>query len=259
LSDLLFPYAEAARAGLRDHLVANPYRLTLTTTWPRAVLQGLFFTLLGGVAYGPAGEDFAFVGTAGLILVLSTVAGISEVPGTDKAMGTTYRLRLGRPPALAVVAARSLPWLLEGLVTTVVGVALIGLVTGRAGTAVAVVTAVPVLVVTAVSSCALGLAGAALSAARDAEILAANALTYLILAAGGVLVPAGRIGWLDAVGEVLPVTHGLRALRAWVDGGAWLPELAAEALVGLGWWLVAWAAYRRAAAAARREDKDAFA
>lgn len=259
MSELVFPWAETIRAGLRDYVAANPWRLTLTTTWPRAVFQGLFFTLLGGITYGSGGEDFALVGSAGLVLALSTVVGIADVSTTDKWMGTSYRIRLGRLPAFAVVAARSLPWLLEGVLTAVASVLVIGVLTGRVGLALTVVSSLPVLVVMAASSGAAGLTAAAVAAGRDAEILVGNVLLYFLLAAGGVLVPPGRLTWLDAAGGILPVTHGLRALRARVDGRPWLAQLGLEVLVGVLWAAVAWAVYRRQARRARQDDEGAFA
>jgi ABC-2 type transport system permease protein len=71
---------------------------------------------------------------------------------------------------------------------------------------------------------------------RDA-IIAVNLLDAVLLIFCGVNIPIGSLpGWMQAVSEYLPVTHGLRAARRVVDGAA-LGDVgglvAAELAIGL--------------------------
>jgi ABC-2 type transport system permease protein len=55
-------------------------------------------------------------------------------------------------------------------------------------------------------------------------------------------------GPVQAVANLLPVTHGLLAVRRLLDGSgldAVAPQVAAEVLVGAGWLAVSWLSYRR--------------
>jgi ABC-2 type transport system permease protein len=68
--------------------------------------------------------------------------------------------------------------------------------------------------------------------------------------------------WLQAAVQVLPLTHGLQAVRELLDGASVpdvLPNVAAELAVGAGWLVVTLVAYRRFVARARRDGTLDFA
>ena len=55
-------------------------------------------------------------------------------------------------------------------------------------------------------------------------------------------------GPVEAVANLLPVTHGLLAVRQLLDGSglaAVAPQVGAEVLVGAGWLAASWLSYRR--------------
>lgn len=249
----------AVRLGFLEYLAANPWKIIVTTQWPRAVLQCLFFTVLGQVLAGEGGGRFAFVGSVAMIMMLSTVVGIGDVPMVEKWVGTFYRLQLsGASPAM-IFALRSVPLVAQALVTVVLCLALVGPVTGNADLSLALAPVLPLYALMAVTSAAAGLAAASPAVGRRADVVFSNGLMYLVIAAGGLLLPAGRAPVLDAVGAVLPLRHGVLAIRAHLDGGQWLPRAALELLVGLGWAALAAALYRRQAVRARATGSDDFA
>jgi hypothetical protein len=65
-----------------------------------------------------------------------------------------------------------------------------------------------------------------LAVGRRADVLATNAVSFGILLAGGVFLPTGRVPLIDALGSILPVHHGLLAVRAGLAGRPWSEELA---------------------------------
>jgi ABC-2 type transport system permease protein len=255
--------SEVARAGIRlgflEFRAANPWRIVTTTDWPRAILQCLFFTLLGRVTFGEAGGRFAFVGSVAMIMTLSTVIGLSDVPGIEKWVGTFYRLQLSGVSPGGMFALRSVPWVAHGVFTAGLCLATVGPVTGNGRLALSMLPMLPIFALMSATSAAAGLAVASPAIGRRADVVITNGLVYLVIAAGGLLVPAGRTPLLDAVGSVLPLRHGVLAVRGYLAGGGWLSETALEALVGLGWALLAALLYHRQSVRARRTGSDDFA
>jgi ABC-2 type transport system permease protein len=258
-SERSWRFAETIRFGFLDHWAANPWRISATTTWPRAILQCLFFVLLGNVVASGQGIQFAYIGSVAMILTLPTSVGIAAVPMADKWMGTFYRVRLGRVPAFAVIAMRAVPWLLESLIMVVSCTVVVGAVTGQLGVAVTLLALTPVFVLMAVTSAAAGLAVASFAVSRNVDVLAGNALMYLIIAAGGIVMPVGRLPWLDWIGSALPLRNGLLAIRAIVADRPWISHLLWELVVGGVWAAIAAAGFAYHIMQSRKEGMDAFA
>jgi ABC-2 type transport system permease protein len=110
----------------------------------------------------------------------------------------------------------------------------------------------------AVTCAAAGLAIASVAIGRNTDALLGNTLLYLIVAAGGIVVPAGRVPWLEAVGQFLPLRNGLLAVRALLDGRPWETHLMAEVAVGVGWAVLAVLGYTYHVFHARRTGLDSF-
>lgn len=256
-SEWAWAYAETARIGLRDHLVANPWRLSVFTSWPRGVLQCLLFTLLG--ATGTAGgESFTFVGAVALVIASPASVGVATVLLTDTMMGTHSRLRLGRLPTVVVLVLRSLPWLVEAMITMALSAVCVGAIIGQLPLAVRLLELWPVFLLMVLTSMAAALAVTALGAGHNLEILLGNSLVYLIIAVGGIVGSTARTPWLDDLGAVLPVRNGLLAVRAILNDRPWQGHLLAEVAVGALWAVVAWLAHSRHERRARRDGRSVF-
>jgi ABC-type uncharacterized transport system permease subunit len=79
--------------------------------------------------------------------------------------------------------------------------------------------------------------------------LALNVGYLSVMTVSGVNVPVDFWpGPVQAVANLLPVTHGLLAVRQVLDGGslaAAAPQVGAELLVAAGWLAASWLSYRR--------------
>ncbi|HZB48216.1 MAG TPA: ABC transporter permease [Mycobacteriales bacterium] len=258
-TELAWRVGVTVRTGFAEYRAANPPAILLTTTLPRAVLQCLFFTLLGRAIGGPDGARFAYVGAVALILTLATMASIGDVPMLEKWSGTFYRLQGGVLRPATTFFLRALPWVAEAVVSALLCIVIVGPATGQGALTVTLLAAFPLYAVMAVTAAAAGAAVAAPAVGRRADVLFGNVLAYLTVACCGALIPAGRVALLDAVGTVLPLRNGILAVRAVVDGAPWAGHLLAELAVGAGWALLGWILYAAQTRRSSRLGIDDFA
>jgi ABC-2 type transport system permease protein len=84
-----------------------------------------------------------------------------------------------------------------------------------------------------------------------------NATIVTLMALCGVNVPVSFYpGWLEAISRCLPITNGLEAIRAVIDGDSWSTIAAhagAELLVALAWLTLALATFGRFLHAGQRD------
>lgn len=243
--------------GIVEFRAENPTRIWLTTALPRVVLQCLFLTLLGRVAGGEAGERFAFVGAVAAVLTLATLIGVCDVPMLDAWSGTVHRLRLGSVPVPALFLLRAVPWAGEAVVALALSVGVVGPLTGNGDLVLDLLPVLPVYLLMIPTSIAAGLTAAAAAVGRRADVLVGNGFSYLVVLSA--LVPAGRLPALDAVGTVLPIRHGLAAVRAHLAGRPVLPSVLAEIAVGAGWLAACWLICTVQGRRARRNGADDLA
>lgn len=248
----------AAQIGGREHRAVNPWRVSLTTTWPRALLQCLFFTMLGRVVGGEAGQAFTFVGSVAIIITLFTFGDLGDVPMRDRWSATFYRLRLGRLPVPLVYTVRSWPAVAEGLLLVAVCMLVVGALTGQGALALQLLALLPLYAVMVVTSAAAGLAVSSIGlfGREGREVIVANVAMYLTIVASGALIPPGKVVLLDVIGTVLPMRHALQAVRDHLAGLPWEEDLLVELVVGAAWAAVAVLVYTAAVRRIRHTDHD---
>jgi ABC-2 type transport system permease protein len=248
----------AAVTGGREYLAINPPRVVALTLLPRAILQTVFFGLLGRLVGGDELRWYAFVGAATFTMTLSTTVAIAEVPGQDKWSGTMWRIRTGMLAPFTAFVLRSWPYPVVGFGLAVLTWLVAAPMVGVGWPVAQLIPLLPCLAVVALSSSTIGLAGAAFAVGRRADILVGNLLAYAMLLCSAALLPPGRIGWADALGQVIPMRHGLAAIRAIQEHRPFATELVAEVAVGAGWLAVAWALVRVQLYRARLHGHDDF-
>lgn len=251
-------WLQVAATGWREYLSMNPPRITALTTLPRAVLQTVFLLLLDGFVGGEALRRYAFIGAVALTVTLSTTISIADVPSNDKWSATFWRIRVGRYSPFSVFVLRSWPYPVAGFGTAALTLLLVAPVFGFAPAGPDLLRLLACLALLAITTSAAGLAGAAFAVGRRADVLVGNLLAYLMMLSSGALVPPGRIHWIDMLGSVLPMRHGLAAIRAVQVHRPFAAKLGAELAVGAGWLAVAWILVRVQAHRARSSGHDDF-
>jgi ABC-2 type transport system permease protein len=251
-------WLQVAATGWREYRSATPPWITATAIVPRAILQTAFVVLLCQFVGGAELRRYAFVGAVALTLTLSTTVGIADVPSNDKGAGTFWRIRTGRLSPFTVFAVRSWPYPVAGFGTAVLTLVVVAPAAGVVWLGPQLLPLLLCLAVLAITTSAAGLAGAAFAVGRRADVLIGNLLAYLMLLSSAALLPAGRIRWVDLLGSVLPMRHGLAAIRATQANEPFAALLAAETAVGAGWLAVAWILIRLQVHRARSSGHDDF-
>lgn len=258
LSDTAWRLGLTARLGVVEFREANPDWVILSALLPRAILQALFFTVLGDVIGGDDAKTYTFVGGLAGLLTLSGAVAVIDVPLVDKWFGTFFRLRTGQLQPILVFLMRALPYPVLGLAFVVSAMVVVGPLTGQTTLTLRLVPWLPLYLLMSVTTTAAGLACAALAVGRRANVLVGNLLSYLVLLAGGVFLPDGELRWVDAIGVVLPIRNGLQAVRDGLNGRPWLGDVAMEIAVGMAWGLLAWAVVAIQVRRAHRHGFDSF-
>jgi hypothetical protein len=254
----LWCWRQTAATGWRQYWQDNPPWIVAATYLPRAILQTVFVVLLCQFVGGPQLRHYAFLGAVALTLLLSTTVGIADVPATDKGAGTFWRVRTGILAPFTVLMLRSWPYPVVGFTTAVVTFAVVAPAAGIAWLGPSVVPLLLCLALLALTTSAIGLAGAAFAVGRRADVLVGNLLAYLTMLTSAALVPPGRIRWVDMLGSVLPMRHGLAAIHASQAHQPFAAQLGAEVVVGAGWLAVAWILIRIQVHRARVHGHDNF-
>lgn len=253
----LFDLALAAQLSWRDFKAVYPPRIYLFTTLPRAVFQVAFFGYLGYYAAGEDGRTFATIGATAHIVVLATIVRAPDVLIDERVLGTLHRLRLGRVPLPAIVGARWGVFVAEGVVDAAVAIAIVPPVLGDPRLTLEILRAAPLLLIVAVTTGALGLAVAAVALTQRADVLLTNVTSYALLVFAGVVAPISEFGEVGSrIVRALPLTNGLLALRASIDGRPWIGDALLETAVGAAWLLLALALLDLQARRARRLGTD---
>jgi ABC-2 type transport system permease protein len=219
------------------------------------LFQILFFTMLGRYS-GVADDGFFVVGNALQTCAMAGVFGMVLLLANEREFGTLSAVLATPASRLALFAGRALPVAANGVVVSTFGLAA-GLVLLDFRLPVAAVPALALTVVVTAASCAMfGLAlGALAMRVRDLWVGSNLAYSVTMLLCGGVVPPSVLPGWLAAVGEALPLTHGIRAARQ-LAAGAGLAQvrglLVAEVLIGLSYAVVGYGLLRLFEAESRR-------
>ncbi|MFC5147056.1 ABC transporter permease [Streptomyces aureoversilis] len=258
-SDVVWRARLVFRLSLRDFLVVYPARVLLSSMVPQALMQVLFLVLLGRMLH--LGDDtFLMTGALAQVMVGETVIAVADVLVDDKDSGTMPSLRRGVMPVGLVAALRALVHGAHGLVLLVCCLLVDSLLLGSPGLILRVLPLLPLYALMALSSLGLGLAGAAVATGRRSDVLVGNLLNTAIMLGSGVLVSLGHPGgWLRTLTELLPVTHGLTAVREFMAGRSDYADVGWECVVALGWFGVMAAVLQVQSVRARRTGFDEFA
>jgi ABC-2 type transport system permease protein len=232
----------------------NPW-IFVPTLIVAPIFQLLFFAYLGRSA-GLESDRFYVIGNALQIAALPGLFAMTFAISGERWFQTLSPLLATPANRAAVFLGRALPVVVNAafvcVVSFVAGAAILHVhIDGSAIPALAVVIAA-----TSVSCTCFGFLGGPLGLRWRDAIIAINLADAVLLIFCGVNIPIESLpGWMQAVSEYLPVTHGLRAARRVADGAS-LGDvgglIAAELAIGATYAVVGFLWLRHLELAARR-------
>jgi ABC-2 type transport system permease protein len=206
-------------------------------------MQVSFYALVGRLLGSQAQVEFLVIGNA--VYVVAMEACIVVLATVAERRGGTLPLMVAAPAThLTVYLGRGVHYLASGLLTSSIALFALPPLFGIDLPMPRAVLALPMIVVIGLSAYFYGSAVSCLVLHKPSRRWTAMNLSYLVLLAfAGVNVPVDY--WpapVEAAAQLLPLTHGLTAIRTLLDAGPVtdvLTQLALEAVVGAGWLAVA--------------------
>jgi ABC-2 type transport system permease protein len=241
--------SQSARLGIDDFRSVYTWRSWLAGWLLRMLAQVAFFASIGLLIGSRVEIGYLLVGNAVVLVCLESTIVVISV-SVERFQGTLPLFAASPASPMLIYLGRGLHWMATGLATSTVTLTLLPLLFGLPFSPARVAACLPVLVVIAVSSYCYGSFVASL-VARFPQFnwLALNVGYLSVMTLAGVNVPVDFWpGLVQAVANLLPVTHGLLVVRQVLDGGslaAAAPQVGAELLVATGWLAASWLSYRR--------------
>lgn len=188
------------------------------------VFQILFFAYIGRFAHLRS-DEFFVIGNAVAISSLGGIFGMAMTIGGERWTQTLSSILVTPANRLALFLGRALPNLANGIIVSTVGFVVGWALLNFSLTPGEIPVIALIVVVTSFSCTAFGtMIGAFGLRGRDIFFFA-NLMIFVFLLFCGVNVPVDSLpGWMQAVGKVLPLTHGIDAARK-VAGGSSLANV----------------------------------
>ncbi|MFI9208635.1 ABC transporter permease [Streptomyces sp. NPDC053253] len=224
-------FTTAARIGFREFSTFYTWRAWVFGWFLRLVAQVIFFGSIGLLIQSPERIRYMVIGNAAAVVCIEALAVITCTV-RERALGT-LALQVAAPADYALTyLARGIYCLLAGVVSSTCVLFIAGWVFEIHLSFPGLLLVPALMLVTGSSAYALGIAiGAVVMRFPALQFLALNLAYLSLMTFCGVNVPVDY--WpspVSTTAEVLPLTHGLGALRAVLGSGS-----AADVLPALGW------------------------
>ncbi|WP_129286732.1 ABC transporter permease [Streptomyces sp. GZWMJZ-114] len=234
-------FTTAARIGFREFTTFYTWRAWVFGWFLRLVAQVVFFGSIGLLVQSPERIRYMVIGNAAAVVCIEALAVITSTV-RERALGT-LALQVASPADYSLTyLGRGIYCLIVGIVSSTsvlfVAAAVFGLHLPFPG----LLVTPALMLVTGASAYALGTAiGAVVMRFPAMQFLALNLAYLSLMTFCGVNVPVDYwSGPVSAIAQVLPLTHGLDALRMVLGSGSpadVLSSVGQEIAVG-GFWLL---------------------
>lgn len=252
----------AALTGFQDFRTEYSVVSWISEWLVRIVFQMIFFALIGRLVGADEHVRFLVIGN-GVMLASMTVMFVVQSTTWERFTGTLPLLVAAPASPIVVFAGRSVEWIPDAIATSLAGLFIVAPMFGVDIPVMRVLLILPLLLLVTLTTYAFGLfLGSLVLRAMMARNLVANLGYSTLMALAGVNVPITYFpDPLQVVAALLPLTHGLQAIRAVVDGAPLASvgsDVLAEILVGVAWLALALASFRWLAEGGRKDGTIEF-
>ncbi len=229
----------------------------------RVVSQVTFFALIGKLLRSDVQTQFLLVGNAVMVAGMGATFALHQ-PTNERGNGTLPLLLASPSRPVLVMLARGLYVVADACWSALLGLAIVGPAFGIHFPWPRALLVVPLTVLVGVSAYCFStfLAGVIL-AYRNVGNLVVNTTIVTLMALCGVNVPVSFFPtWLEWLARCLPITDGLEAIRAVLDGDAWSTvgaHLGGELAAALFWLALTLATFGRFIRQGQRDGSLEFA
>ncbi len=239
----------AALVGLRDYAVTFSLRTWMLAWYVRVLAQVIFFTLIGRLVGSEEKANFILIGNS---VMIAAAQSLTAVVGTawERRLGTLPLILASPTKPLIVFLGRGLNWIVDGVVTSVTALFILGLWFGVSFPWPQSLLVIPLTFIIALSSYSLGmfLSGVVIRA-TSLRNLVSNLAYLTLMAVCGVNISLEYYPtFVRICASVLPLTNGLQAIRGVLQGApweSWLGYAIAEGCVGAGWLILSYFTFER--------------
>lgn len=200
------------------------------------IFQILFFAFVGRTA-GVGSDMFFLIGNAIQFAAVPCLFAMGNTIGSERYSATLSLLLVSPARRLPLFLGRAVPVIVNGLLAALLALA-VGALVLRVTFPPSVIPMLVVIVAVSSFSCTgLGMATAALALRVRETAVVSNIVLGTLLVFCGVNVALSSLpSWMETVGRVLPLTHGIEAARGLVAGASVadvLELLGIEAMIGV--------------------------
>ncbi len=251
-----FVIRTGVKASVEIFTAKFPPRLLFASHIPRVISQALFFVLIVRFARGPDAVYFALVGNAIAMAALVAVVYVGGLVGEDRGDGLLPYLMAVPTNPIWILVGRSAAFYLDSLLSAVLALVVVGAIVGAIVDPLRIAAALPAVLLVCATLTAMGLLIANLALVTRHHNTVANLIYYGMLLFCGVNYPVQMLpAAAQVVSRMLPMTHGLDALRGLLASSSYaqvLQPLALEALIGVVYAIVGYVLFQWQTQRARR-------
>lgn len=228
----------------------------------RITFQVIFFGLIGKLLGSEEQVHFLLIGNS-IMLASMTVMFVVQTTVWERWTGTLPLLVASPASPIIVFMGRSVEWIPDAVLSSLIGLFVVGRIFGLVLPWPEMLWVVPLLLLVTMTTYMMGaFLGSLVLRAMNSRNLVANLAHGIMMAVCGVNVPVTFFPeWIQRIASVLPLTHGLLAIRGVLDDAPSLyiwTNIRMEVLVGVGWLALALASFRWLAEGGRKDGSIEF-
>ncbi len=240
----LYLFWSGIRVSWASYLVELTPTVYFGVRVPRILLQALFFVFIAKAAGGDQLARFALIGNAVQIGVFFALLSMETIIEEEK-WNNTFQYLIASPASwVPIMLGKGAAFLCDAIINIIIIFAfLVPILNLPIGVENLLISA-PVILITILSAGTLGWFIGAISLSTRWGYSIGNMGGYLMMILCGVNFPFFALPpYIQAIGHLLPVTHGLLAIRAIIDGATYLnvlPLIITEVIIAILYGSIAW-------------------